>query len=86
MEGFVYILRRGDGSFYIGSTINIARRFNEHQNGLMRATKHLLPVVLMFYKKYPTILQARRVEYKLKKSKSRKIIEQILSDKDIKIK
>ena len=86
MKGYVYILKRKNDSYYVGSTIDIDKRFDEHQNGLVEATKYLLPVALAFFKEYPTILQARQIEYKLKRLKSRKIIERIISDKDIQIK
>ena len=85
MEGHIYILQsEKNDSFYIGSTIHIATRFNEHNNGLVKATKYLVPWKLVFSKKYGTIHEARQVEYKLKKFKSRKIIERIIKDGEIK--
>lgn len=84
-EGFVYILKsKRNGSYYIGSTKNVNNRYKEHCDGRVIATKYLLPVELEFYKKYQTIKEARKIEYKLKKFKSRKIIERIIRDKDIK--
>ena len=85
MRGFVYILQseRND-RYYIGSTIDIKKRFGEHRAGLVKATKFLLPLEIVFFKEYPTIKEARQVEYKLKKLKSRKIIKQIISDGHVK--
>jgi len=86
MEGFVYILKsEKNNSFYIGSTQDVEKRFKEHNDGSNKYTKSLLPWKLEFYKKYPTIRGARQIEYKLKRKKSRKILEQIIRDKDIKI-
>lgn len=31
-RGFMYILKCGDGSYHTGSTVNLERRLNEHQN------------------------------------------------------
>ena len=84
-KGFVYILKSAKNEkYYIGSTIDVEKRLIEHNNGYVKATKYLLPWKLEFFKEYPDIRQARQVEYKLKKFKSRKIIERIVVDGDIK--
>jgi predicted GIY-YIG superfamily endonuclease len=44
-----------------------------------------LPVCLEFYKEYDDIKIARKVEAKLKRMKSKKIIERIIKDKEIKL-
>ncbi len=86
MEGYVYILQsQKNGSFYIGSTIVVSKRFVEHNTGLVVATRYLTPWDLVFSQRYETIREARQVEFKLKKLKSRKIIEQIIKDKKIKM-
>ena len=85
MEGYIYILRsEKNDSFYIGSTIDVPNRFNEHNAGLVKATKYLAPWKLAFSKRCDTIRKARQLEYKLKKFKSRKIIERIIEEKEIK--
>ncbi len=44
-KGYVYILECSDGSFYTGSTIDIEKRLNEHQEGKgANHTKKRLPV------------------------------------------
>lgn len=84
-EGYVYILKSSKSdSYYIGSTESIERRYKEHCDGLVKATKFLLPLKITFYKKYATIKEARQIEYKLKKFKSRKIVEMIIEDGNIK--
>ncbi|NQV13244.1 MAG: GIY-YIG nuclease family protein [Parcubacteria group bacterium] len=86
MEGFVYIIRSlKSGHFYVGSTKNVQNRVIEHNLGKTRSTKYRTPWQLVFYKKYDDINKAKRIEYKLKKAKSRKIIERIIRDRDIKM-
>ncbi len=86
-KGYVYILQseRND-SYYIGSTDNVERRFTEHQNGIVKSTKNLGPLVLKFSVEYDTLTEARRVEYKLKSYKSRKIIKKIIEERNIRLK
>ncbi|MET2978450.1 GIY-YIG nuclease family protein, partial [Gordonia polyisoprenivorans] len=33
MSGYVYILECSDGSYYVGSTVDLDRRVNEHNEG-----------------------------------------------------
>lgn len=47
---YVYVLRSGkDNGFYIGSTENLKRRFEEHQSGRSLSTKHRRPWQLIYY-------------------------------------
>ena len=86
MNGSVYILKsKKNGSFYVGSTIQVQMRLMEHNDGRVTATKYLRPWQVVLEKQYSTTKQARQVEYKIKKLKSRKIIEQMIKDHDIKI-
>ena len=86
MEGVVYILQSlKNGRYYIGSTNAIERRFEEHCRGHVAATKYLLPLELKFFQVYESLELARRIEYRLKKLKSRKIIEKIVLEKEIKL-
>ncbi len=86
MEGHIYILKSlKNNSYYIGSTEDLANRFREHSIGLVKSTRLLLPWIISFSQEYPTIKEARQIEYKLKRLKSRKIIERIITDNEIKI-
>ena len=56
MKGWVYILLCADGSYYTGSTNDLERRIQEHQNGMgANHTKKRLPVSLLYYEKYDRI-------------------------------
>jgi predicted GIY-YIG superfamily endonuclease len=66
--------------YYIGSTVDINRRFLEHSNGQVKATKYILPLELVFAQTFQTIKEARHVEYVLKNKKSRVIIESIIKE------
>jgi len=85
-KGFVYILQsEKSGGYYVGSTDNVVRRFSEHQNGIVKSTRNLRPWVLKYSKEYESLTEARKVEYKLKSFKSRRVIEQIIGEKNIRV-
>jgi putative endonuclease len=55
-QGYTYILKCFDDSFYVGSTKDIYRRLNQHQNGSgAEYTKRRLPVELLYYEEYSRI-------------------------------
>lgn len=83
--GYLYILSTKNGRYYIGSTNNVTRRVDEHQAGKTKALKNILPVKLVFAQRFDSLIEARRIEYKLKKFKNRKIIERIIKDQKINI-
>ena len=83
---FVYILQsQTNFRYYIGSTNNLERRLKEHNAGKSTYTKLTKPFKLVFAKEYLALREARQIEYKLKKLKSRKIIERIILDKEIRV-
>jgi putative endonuclease len=56
MKGFVYILECANGKYYTGSTIDLAKRFQEHQCGLgANFTRKFLPIKLLYVREYPRI-------------------------------
>lgn len=65
---FVYVLVTRDGTRYIGSTVNIDRRFREHTNGRVLSTKHKRPVRLFAVRTCSTISEAVLWEKKYKRS------------------
>ncbi len=67
-----------NGKYYTGTTSNIERRWQEHQEGLgANYTRKYPPKKLVFVKEYQSIDIAREVEIKVKKwsqEKKKKLI------------
>lgn len=58
-RGFVYILECSDGTFYTGSTKDLALRLNQHENGIgAKYTARRLPVKLLFFEEFTTVAEA----------------------------
>ena len=66
---FVYILRCSDGSFYIGLTNELIKRFTEHQEGKYANcyTLNPRPIKLVYYETIPFLKEAVEREAQLKK-------------------
>jgi putative endonuclease len=66
--GWVYILKCADGSYYTGSTTNLERRLNEHQEGVdsQAYTYRRRPVELVWCCQCATIREAYQFEQKIK--------------------
>ena len=77
-QGVYFLYSKKADRYYIGSTSDISRRIEEHSKGYCEATKFLRPIKLVFFQEYDSLSDARRIEYKLKNLKSRKIIETII--------
>lgn len=59
MKGYIYILKCSDGSYYTGSTVNLESMVYQHQQGKgANFTKTRLPVELVFYEEYDSIVNA----------------------------
>ena len=66
---YVYFLKSlKDFKGYIGSTVNIRKRINEHNTGRVLSTKHRRPLILMGYQYFTTIEEAAQLEKKYKRS------------------
>jgi putative endonuclease len=64
---YLYILKsKKDLQLYIGSTNNLRRRFQEHNEGKSFATKHRRPFELVYYEAYKSETDARKRESNLK--------------------
>jgi putative endonuclease len=84
---YIYIIQsQKNGSYYIGSSGKPDKRILEHNMGNTKSTRLLRPWKLIFKQKFELPSEARRIEKKLKTFKSRKIIEQIILDNQIKTK
>jgi len=75
----VYILICSNGKYYTGSTDDLQRRMEEHQRGKSKATMNLLPVRLVAFIEFLSLSDARKMEYRIKKMKSRNYIEMLIS-------
>jgi len=80
MDGYVYIIQSlRNNRYYVGSSEDSVRRLNEFHNlGKVKATKFLLPWKLVFIQKFENMTVARKIEWKLKKIKSRVILNRIV--------
>nr|MDD3720535.1 GIY-YIG nuclease family protein [Candidatus Gracilibacteria bacterium] len=67
----VYILKCADDTLYTGSTNNIEKRLNEHNNLKSGAhyTKIRRPVELVYFETYETMSEVRKRENEIKKLK-----------------
>lgn len=68
MNYFVYILQCNDGTLYAGSTTDIARRVEEHNNSKKGAsyTKSRRPVTLLYSESCDSQSHAQKREYEIK--------------------
>jgi len=68
--------------YYIGACIDIDRRLYEHNIGHSKFTHLGIPWELKYAEEYPTLLEAKQRELKIKKMKSRKYIEDLISKRN----
>ncbi|HUX61590.1 MAG TPA: GIY-YIG nuclease family protein [Ignavibacteriaceae bacterium] len=81
MSFYTYILfSQTANKYYIGSTSNIVRRLNEHNSKQSASTKAGVPWKLMFTKEFVLKSDAIKLEYKLKKMKSRRYLEWFITN------
>ncbi len=67
MAAWIYILRLRSGGLYIGSTVDLKRRVEDHLHGHGCRTTHLdPPMELVYQEQHETIEQAERREYQVK--------------------
>ena len=64
---YVYIIKSEKNNwYYVGSTNRLSERISEHNNGLVRSTKHYLPLSIVFTKNFESEKDARSYERLLK--------------------
>ncbi len=64
---FTYILCCNDYSYYIGSSSNLAARIKDHKNERGASwTRVRLPVYLVYFEKYDSLVDARKREKQIK--------------------
>jgi predicted GIY-YIG superfamily endonuclease len=72
---YVYILRCNNGFTYTGCTRDLKERFQRHTNGHVPATKHLLPVELIFYCAFKNKYKSFEFERYLKSGSGRAFMQ-----------
>ena len=76
---YFYILKsEKTAEYYIGSTENFENRLELHNAGKVKSTKSSKPLQRVFIQNFPTLQEARRMEVKVKKWKSRRAIERLI--------
>lgn len=76
---YVYVLRSlKDGQFYIGSTNDLKRRFQQHQRRENISTAKRLPLKLIYFEGHLSKDDALRREKYFKSTKGRTTLRQIL--------
>ncbi|MFH0892536.1 MAG: GIY-YIG nuclease family protein [Candidatus Falkowbacteria bacterium] len=63
---YVYILLCADNKFYVGHTMNIKKRIQEHKSGVSFSTKHRLPIKIKWIGVFTTRQKAVNFESYLK--------------------
>ncbi|MBP6687236.1 MAG: GIY-YIG nuclease family protein [Lacibacter sp.] len=80
MVSYCYILYSAKlNKYYVGSTSDMERRFNDHNRGKEKFTSTGMPWKLVYSEPFDELAMARRRELEIKKKKSRKYIEQLIS-------
>jgi len=65
--------------YYSGQSHDVEKRFEKHNSGKSRATKKGVPWELKRVIEFPTKRQAIQAESWIKRMKSRKVIEKVIS-------
>ena len=78
---FVYVLKSIDHPFiYIGSTNDVERRLEEHNEGLKQSTKHCAPYELEAFVAVKTEAKARKLEKYFKTGSGKSILRSRILD------
>ena len=80
MDFFVYIIYSAlIDRFYIGYTSDLTKRMEEHNNGISDYTSSASDWILKYSERYPSRELAMKREKEIKKKKSRRYIEWLIS-------
>jgi len=78
---YVYILHNFSKNYiYIGYSEKLKQRFEEHNSGKVKSTKHYAPLNLIFYEAYISKKDAKRREKYLKSNKGKTSLTTMLTD------
>jgi len=77
---FIYIIySTTSDKYYIGSCTNLEIRILQHNAGRNISTKHGIPWIIKYSEVFSTRVEAMKRETEIKKKKSRKYIEWLIS-------
>ncbi|MBN1143901.1 MAG: GIY-YIG nuclease family protein [Bacteroidales bacterium] len=77
MKFYAYILKSlSYGNYYYGSTNDLEKRINQHNNGQMKYTKGRRPWVLHYFEEFDTRSEAQKREYFFKSIEGYKYLKQ----------
>ena len=64
--GWTYIVECADGTYYVGATVDLARRVRQHNAGVAaKYTSGRRPVRLVYAAQFPSISEAYRWEHQV---------------------
>ena len=69
--------------YYIGACIDIERRLYEHNIGHSKFTSLGVPWKLVYKEEFETLASAKKRELQVKRMKSRKYIEELISKNNV---
>ena len=77
---YTYILySHSKDKYYVGYTHDLNLRLERHNNGWSKSTISGIPWKLVYYEEFETKSNAMKREYEIKRKKSRKYIERLMS-------
>ncbi len=80
MNWFVYILYSEKiNKYYVGYTSDLTVRLERHNNGWGKYSSRGIPWKIVYFEKFETKTEAIKRENEIKKKKSRKYIEKLIS-------
>ena len=78
---YVYVIRSSkDNKYYIGYTVDLTRRLQDHNRGKSKSVRYRGPFELVYYEKFPTRLEAIRREKQIKSYKGGDAFKTLLSE------
>jgi len=81
MSSFVYVLQSERNSrYYTGFSSDPEARLTEHNEGKVRATRYLVPWVLVYREECADATAARKRECQIKAMKSRVYLESLIAE------
>ena len=77
---FIYVLQSlKDGRTYVGYTSNLEERLKRHNSGQVTATRHRMPLKLLFSEQFEIIQEAKKRELYWKNGSGRRKLKQLFA-------